>query len=163
MSMKMCEGRRAMAASAGALAIAAALAAGAAQAVDRGQTPFGVAYVSGGVSIEELRALHERREGFSLWVITAARSGAHLADVRVTIRDENKRAVFDGRLDGPWLFIDLPLGRYEVAATAGGQTQTRVSTIHPADRHQVFFYFDTGDLVSPDARRQFPGNPYGQQ
>jgi hypothetical protein len=120
-----------------------------------------MAYASGGVSIEELRAMHQRREGFSLWVITAARSGAHLANARVTIRDASQRVVFDGRLDGPWLFIDLPLGRYEVAATVGGQTQTRWSTIHPEDRHQVFFYFDTGDLVSPDVPQQFPGNPYG--
>jgi hypothetical protein len=95
-------------------------------------------------------------------VITAAlRTGAHLADVRVSIRDAKKQLVFDGRLEGPWLFIDLPLGRYDIEASYNNETQKRATTIHRGDHHQAFFYFNTGDIVSPEHVPPFERNPYG--
>lgn len=134
----------------------------AAAATQAGRTPQGLAYASGGVTHEELQALHEQRRAFSLWVVTAAtRTGAHLADVRVLIRDHAGRVVFDEIMDGPWLFVDLPLGRYEVQATLDGREQKRRTTIRRGDHRQLFFYFDTGDEVSPDHRPPFATNPYG--
>jgi hypothetical protein len=129
--------------------------------IQAGKTAQGWVYASGGVSHEELAALHAKRDSYSLWVITAAmKSGAYQADVRVTIRDAKQRLVFDRRLDGPWLFIDLPLGRYEVEAELNGEAHKRKTTIHSGDHHQVFFYFDVPDIVSPEDRRPFEGNPY---
>ncbi|MFZ2650162.1 MAG: carboxypeptidase regulatory-like domain-containing protein [Burkholderiaceae bacterium] len=116
------------------------------RATQAGETTQGWPYVSGGVSHEERAALHAQGSGYSLWVVTAAmKSGAYLSDVRVMVRDAKQRVVFDGRLDGPWLFIDLPLGRYEVEAAFSGQARQRVTTIHRGDHHQALFYFDTGD------------------
>jgi hypothetical protein len=130
-------------------------------ALQSGKTPDGAAYVSGGVSHEELRSLHERRADYNLWVVTAAsRSGAHLADVLLTIRDSRQRTVFNGRLEGPWLFIDLPLGSYEVEAALDGKAQRRTTTIHRGDLHQAFFYFDTGDQIGEEHRAPFDGSPY---
>ena len=69
-----------------------------------------------------------------MWVITAAKkSGAYLADVQVKVTDSQQRVVFEAPLDGPWLMIDLPLGRYVVEARLNGETQQRVTTIHPGD------------------------------
>lgn len=134
----------------------------AALAMQSGKTPQGIDYISGGVSHEELGALHDRREAYSLWVITAAsKSGAHLADVLVTVRDSAQRVVFNGRLDGPWLLIDLPLGRYQVEAALNGKSQQRATTIHRGDHHQLFFYFDTGDQVGEEYRAPFDRTPYG--
>jgi hypothetical protein len=146
-----------------AAAVMLALCAGPALAIQSGKTAQGVSYISGGVSHSELTSLHESRDRYSLWVITAAsKSGAFLADVLVTIRDDRQRVVFEGRLDGPWLFIDLPLGRYQVEAALNGTTQKRVTAIHRGDHHQVFFYFDTGDEVNPDSHLPLDGNTYGQ-
>ena len=126
-----------------------------AQAVQQATTPQGRAYMSGGASDDERQEMQVHHDRYSLWVMTAARkSGAYLANVRVCITDANKVVVFDGELDGPWLFIDLPLGRYTVEATHGKETQRRVTTIHTGDHHQAIFYFDTGDATSasmPDA------------
>jgi hypothetical protein len=145
-----------------ALVVGLAASSAAAVATQTGKTPLGVDYASGGVSQEELRALHERRDAYSLWVITAAsKSGAHLADVLVTVRDSTQRVVFNRRLDGPWLFIDLPLGRYQVEAALNGQAQQRMTTIHKGDHHQLFFYFDTSDAVSGEQRTPLDRNPYG--
>jgi hypothetical protein len=136
---------------------------GAAQASQAGKTAEGWDYVSGGVSHEELVELHARRDNFSLWVVTAAmKSGAYLADVRITIHDKaRKRVVFDQRIDGPWLFVALPLGAYDVEATLNGQSQRRTTTIHPGDHHQAFFYFDVPDQVGAESRAPFEKSPYG--
>jgi hypothetical protein len=129
----------------------------------RGSSAQGRALVSGGVSFEELQALHARRDEYNLWLVTAAkRSGAYLADVRVKISDTERRTVFEGLLDGPWLFIDLAVGRYTVEAGFNGETQRKMTTIHPGDHHQVFFYFDVPDEVSPERQSPFERNPYGK-
>ena len=132
------------------------------RAMQRGATTQGTAFVSGGVTTEERRSLHEQRGAYSLWVVTAAsKSGAYLADVRVTVRDERQRELFDGRLDGPWLFLALPPGSYRVQASHAERSQTRSTTIHVGDRHQLFFYFDTGDEVGREDEAAVHRNPYG--
>ena len=83
-----------------------------------------------------------------------------ISDVVVRILDSNKSVVYDSRLAGPWLFLDLPLGRYDVEATFNGETQKRVTTIHPGDLHQALFYFDVPAEVSPEWQSPFPRGPY---
>jgi len=142
------------------LALALCLA-GSAQAVQDGTTSQGYRYLSGGVSEEEQVSLHTQRGRFSLWVITAAKkSGAYLSDVQVRVTDSQRQVVFDAPLDGPWLLVDLPLGRYVVEARFDGETQQRVTTIHPGDHHQVFFHFGVDADVSPEPRTPLPGNPF---
>lgn len=115
-------------------------------AAQTGKTTQGASYASGGVSLDERAALQAQGGGYSLWVVTAAmKSGAYLSGVRVMIRDAKKIVVFEGELDGPWLFIDLPLGRYEVEAAFKGQAKKRITTIHRGDHHQALLYFDAGD------------------
>ena len=141
---------------------ALAWAGAAAAAIQPGQTAQGWAHVSGGASHEELVELHTRRGDYSLWIVTAAmKTGAYLAEVRIVVRDrKDKRVVFDQVIDGPWLFIALPLGAYDVEATLNGMTQRRITTIHRGDHHQAFFYFDVPDAVSPENRAPFDTNPY---
>lgn len=135
--------------------------AGSAQAVQEGKTAQGHAYVSGGVSESEQVYLHARRDAFSLWVVTAAKkTGAFLVDVRIRITDAQQRVVFDAPLDGPWLLIDLPLGRYEIEARLNGVSQRTATTIHPGDHHQAFFYFPVDADVSPERGQPLPGSPY---
>jgi len=59
---------------------------------------------------------------------------------------ESLRADYaDRRLDGPWLFMDLPLGRYEVEAQFGDVVQRPEVTVHAGDHHKLVFYFDVPD------------------
>jgi hypothetical protein len=146
-----------------ALALTLALGCGAAAAaVKAGKTAQGLAYATGGVSHSELVELHGTRDNYSLWVTTAAmKSGAYLADVRIVVRDLARRTVvFDDQLEGPWLFVNLPLGRYEVEASLHGESHKRQTTIHAGDHHQVMIYFDTRDEVAPEYERPFANNPY---
>lgn len=133
-----------------------------AQAVQEGKTAQGHAYVSGGVSDTEQVYMHARRDAFSLWIVTAAKkTGAYLTDVRITVTDARQRVVFDAPLDGPWLLIDLPLGRFDIEARLNGVSQRNATTIHPGDHHQAFFYFPVDADVSPERDQPTPGSPFG--
>jgi hypothetical protein len=123
-----------------ALAIALAALASSACALDEGRTEQGFTYVSGGVSLDEREALQAQRTQHSLWVMVAmAGSGAYTGDVHILIRDAAGRTVFDRDLDGPWLFIDLPRGRYSVEAVWAEGRQQRRTEIHAGDHHQIVF------------------------
>ena len=120
-----------------------------ASGMQQATTAQGQKYASGGVSQDDRAEMQTQRDQYSLWVLTAAsKSGAYLSNVRVVITDQQKKVVFDAPLDGPWLFINLPLGRYTIEATHMNETQRRVTTIHPGDHHQAIFYFETGDATS---------------
>jgi hypothetical protein len=87
-----------------------------AQAIDRGASSTGIAFVTGGVGYSELQSLNDERKGYSFWLTTAAKgSGAYLAAVRVRIIDSKTRLpVLEQTMDGPWLFAALPHGRYDI-------------------------------------------------
>lgn len=137
-------------------------------AVERGVSPAGVAYASGGVSHTELQDLHARRQDYSFWLTTAAlKSGAHLAAVTVRITPLRSSApMVEHTMAGPWLFAALPPGRYQVEAgfrpdpARPLQVRRGVTTIHPGDHHQMVLYFDTGDEVGAENQPALPGNPY---
>lgn len=135
--------------------IAAGLAcslAGPAAALRVGTTAGGIGWQAGGVTVEERSTMQLTASSYTLWVVTVAtKSGAFLADVQITIVDEAGAAVFDHRVGGPWLYVDLPPGRYTVQARLGGAEQRRSTIIHRGDHHQVVFRFDTGDEVGSPA------------
>lgn len=141
----------------------------AALATERGVAPSGVAWASGGVSHSELQDLHAHRQNYTFWLTTAAlKSGAHLADVQVRIQRIGSQAdapMLSCTMAGPWLFANLPPGRYVVEARyqADGQAaQVRrgITTLHSDDRRQMVLYFDTGDEVGTENTPAFDGNPY---
>lgn len=139
-----------------------------AAALQRGTSATGVDYVSGGVGDDEQKLLQAQRRDYSLWLTTAVRgSGAHLAGVLVRIREaETGLLVLDHRMDGPWLFAKLPVGRYEIEAIRQELALGRIeiergsTTIHPNDRHQMLLYFDTGEAIGEREPGQRPPNPY---
>lgn len=140
-----------------------------AAALHSGTSPTGVAYVSGGVGHDEQQALQARRADHSFWLTTAVRrTGAHLSGVLVRIREaDSGLLVLDHRMDGPWLFAKLPVGRYEIEATLQDlrlgriEVQRGTTTIHPGDRHQLLLYFDTGEAIGEREPGSVPPNPYG--
>ena len=137
------------------IAMAFTLALPHASALDRGASAGGFAYVSGGATYEELTALRADRQAYSFWLTTAAlHSGAHLADVKVRITEAGSgKLALDYTMDGPWLFVALPAGRYDVEATypkgRGGRPETQkfTTTVNASQHHQQTLYFNTGDKV----------------
>lgn len=127
----------------------------------RGMAAGGHPYVTGGITVAELLSLQQERDTYSLWLTTAAmRSGAHLSDVSVRILDERHRPLLDTTMVGPWLMVNLPLGRYTVETRFQDQVQTHVTQIHKGDHHQMVVYFDVPAEVSPDWVSPFGHSPY---
>jgi hypothetical protein len=135
------------------LAVAGVLAAAPAHAVVEGRTAQDRPFVSGGVDAGELADLRAKQPFFSLSVLTAARSGAHLAGVQVRIFDGAGKLVLDTELDGPLLLVDLLPGKYRLEATNEGETQKRTLSVQPGKSQRLVLYFKSDAEVSPDLKR----------
>lgn len=83
----------------------------------------GVRYFSAGVGLEERAAEYPP---FSLKLVFTAGGKPFLAGVDVTIQSADERTAMripGEQVEGPWLFVDLSSGIYDITATHGGQTQ----------------------------------------
>jgi hypothetical protein len=135
----------------------------------RGQTESGAAFVSGGNTLEDRVRMHAERERYSLWIATVAKpSGAYLADARLRIvRVGDKSTALERKMEGPWLLVALPPGKYDVSSTfkAMGsdkdQTLSQRVEISKAGLRQVVLRFDSPAEVSPEMNSPFKGNPFG--
>jgi hypothetical protein len=96
--------------------LAAGIARGALSAPDPEQTYGEIRYACAGVS-EESRT-DPRWSGYPLKLVFAAADGGFLGDVAVTVIDAVGGQVFAARCLSPWLFVDLPPGKYRVEAVA---------------------------------------------
>ena len=135
-----------------ALILATALAASAAPATAmvRGTTDTGRNFVSGGIGSDEVATLNLERSHYALAILTAARgSGAFLADIHIRITDAHAAVVLDTVMDGPWLLVDLPAGRYDIQASLDNRVQRTNLTFGSSGHQQATFYFDTHDEVAP--------------
>jgi hypothetical protein len=135
----------------------------------RGRTDGGLAYLSGGTTVSDRTAMHAERASYSLWVATVAKgSGAYLSDARLRIVElKGKDVVVERTMDGPWFFVALPAGRYEITATVppdgpdAAQTLTTRVNIGQSGQRQAVLRFVSSATVSPEMESPFKGNPFG--
>lgn len=88
----------------------------------------GVDYLSGGVGIDESRAIHEAASDWPLKITMAEMSNGRavwISDAEVRIRDARSRPVLEFRSDGPLALVRLIPGRYTVEARFNGISQKR--------------------------------------
>jgi hypothetical protein len=102
--------------------------------VTEGKTAQGYPYLSGGVGSDEREAMEERGKAFNLKLAFAEARGPFLADVRVVIADAKGVEIFSVDSAGPWFYIELPPGRYNVKATYKGQTKELRNVPVPRDK-----------------------------
>lgn len=135
----------------------------------RGKTDDGIGYLSGGITVDDRKTMHAERAGYSLWVATVAkRSGAYLSDVRLRItRSGDKQPVMERTMDGPWLLMALPAGRYDIVATMAADGPDKEQTLKTqvqlakTGQRQAVLRFDSSAEVSTDGSDPFKGNPFG--
>jgi hypothetical protein len=86
------------------------------------KTYEGISYYSGGVTIEERAAIPQR---FPMKIVFHTDKGNLLCNAEVTVSSKGK-VVFRGSAEnGPWLFIDLPAGTYDVKAVQDGAAKAK--------------------------------------
>lgn len=95
---------------------------------------------SAGVGEED----RQERSEYSLKIITFVHGGSYLANVRIHIKDiDTDIVLFADSSEGPWLFVDLPVGSYSIIAErANGDRQgTRVQILADAPQVEVALVF----------------------
>ena len=125
-------------------------------AIVEGRTANDRPYMAGGVGLEESERLKQVADKYPLQVVVSSKSGAYLADTKVTIVGANGQKILDLDLDAPMLLVDLPPGSYKVSVAHGGATQDRSVTLAPGKREQMVVQFnvpaDTAKNPAPAAK-----------
>ncbi|HJT22796.1 MAG TPA: hypothetical protein VJ746_20145, partial [Nitrospira sp.] len=96
-------------------------------------------YFSAGVGLEERSAEYP---AFPLKMIFTAGGKPFLSGVDVTIQPAQGAAIAipRERVDGPWLFVELAPGLYEIAAAYGDQVE-RLKAVKVEPGKQTVVYF----------------------
>ncbi|MBP0637434.1 MULTISPECIES: carboxypeptidase-like regulatory domain-containing protein [unclassified Cupriavidus] len=82
-----------------------------------------VRYLTGGVGQDEAAYLRKAGGDYTLRLTFTGGGGQYLAGVDTQIFDSRGRQRFAAVSDGPFLFVQLPPGRYRVVATADGKAR----------------------------------------
>jgi hypothetical protein len=103
----------------------------------------GYPYMAGGVGFDERQLMAELGNNFNLKLTFAEQSGIYLADVRVVITNQNGEEIVNTSAGGPWFYVQLPPGRYDVKASFAGTTK-RISNIPVSNSQQTsrMFHWD---------------------
>jgi hypothetical protein len=87
------------------------------------KTEQGYAFMSGGVGIEERNLMQQKAGAYDLDLSFADKQGHYLSDVSVVIDDENGTQLVNSTATGPFFYIELPTGNYDVKASFDNQTE----------------------------------------
>ncbi|SDC30305.1 hypothetical protein [Paraburkholderia lycopersici] len=88
-----------------------------------------VSYVSGGVGLDESKALLGAQHEWPLSLRFTGRGGEYLADVHVQITDSHGASVLDTTSRGPYMLVRVRPGRYNVHVSHAGVDKTSTVTV----------------------------------
>lgn len=108
----------------------------------------GVTYLTGGIGEDDVQQLRAAAAKYDLHVTFASKTGAYLSDIDVSISTESKREVLSIRTEGPLLFVNVPPGRYLLAANYAGKAQTKHVTVPPKGAVEIVLRWDDADAGS---------------
>jgi len=94
-----------------------------ASGIETGSSREGARFMSGGVAVGEREKMVEMAPGYDLKLSFANHLGHYLSDVKVTISDEHGKHVLNTTTAGPWLYVELPEGKYDVKARYADRTE----------------------------------------
>ena len=111
-----------------------------AQPMPQAQEQNGITYITGGVGVDEAKAIESMRGRYNLHMTVTAKNGDFLAYVPVKVMNSRKQMVLDTKTNGPYLFAQLPAGRYEVIA-GGDNTRAQKRTVQVGARGGANLHF----------------------
>jgi hypothetical protein len=100
-----------------------------------------VTYITGGVGQEEAMTMRKEAARFPLsleFIRNAGPNVEFLADINVTITDQQGRTVLATMSDGPMLLANVPAGKYTVTADDHGLAKARNVVVTGRPEHLVF-------------------------
>jgi hypothetical protein len=122
----------------------------------KSQTAEGLPYMTGGITIEERQRMSEQSSEYNLKLIFAENAGIYLADVKVAIENDQGEQIGNVTSPGPWFFIQLPPGKYDVKATFDGRTMAvRKVPVSKSQQSARIFHWDLpGEPEHPELLSQ---------
>lgn len=104
-----------------------------------------VRWVTGGVGQQERQQIQTMAKDFNLSLLFSSTEGHFFGSTKVLITDSASNTVMDSQAKGPYFFVDLPKGDYQVAATMFEQTQTKSLSMPATGRREMAFRWDYKD------------------
>jgi hypothetical protein len=102
-----------------------------------------ISFVTGGIGSDEAQAFRSAAAQYNLRLTLAAVSGEFFAGVKVTLRDAKGNTVVEAVSDGPYLFFNVPPGRYQVTADNMGQVQSRNAVVRASGGTELYLRWKT--------------------
>ena len=93
------------------------------------KTQGAASYVCGGIGSDESTAFRGAMKSHPLALLFARPGGDYLANVQVDIKAASGASVLSMTAGGPVCLVDLPAGRYTIAATSDGTTKNETVTV----------------------------------
>jgi hypothetical protein len=105
------------------------------------QQQNGIAFINGGVGLEEQAAMKAQRADYNLLLTFATQqSGAYRSDVQLDIMDAKGNNLVTAANTGPMFFAKLPPGTYRISAAAEGKTFKRTVRVGNAPKEIVLHW-----------------------
>jgi hypothetical protein len=108
----------------------------------------GITYVTGGFGQEESCAMKAAAGNYDLMLTFAERDGSYVADVNVQIIDSSGRTALQ-TVSGPLLLVNLPAGKYRIAADYNGATRWRTVSVGGSHHDRFGSHHDRLTLTWP--------------
>ncbi|MFP3565572.1 carboxypeptidase regulatory-like domain-containing protein [Paraburkholderia sp. SIMBA_030] len=102
-----------------------------------------VSFVSGGVGLDESKALQQAQSQWPLSLQFTGPGSDFLADVHVRVVDAHDGEVLSTTSRGPYMLVKLRPGRYTVHAQYKDRDQTRAVTVPAKGSARAGFYWNT--------------------
>ncbi|MGE7957158.1 carboxypeptidase regulatory-like domain-containing protein [Pseudomonas sp. NPDC089530] len=108
------------------------------------QQQNGIAYVAGGIGLDESRALMQTK-GYNLHMtFSVGPQNLYTSDVDVAIQNPQGKSVLNLNQVGPIVYVQLPAGKYQVAATRGGRTEHSMVDMKAAGVRDLNLHWSEG-------------------
>ena len=118
--------------------------------ITEGHTSQGFPYAFGGVSSNEREAMEERAKEYNLKLVLAEKNGPYISGVTVTLSSVKEGEILAVATEGPWFYIRLPAGTYDITANFKGQTKRVKNLSLTKDKKvQQIFIWDLGTQAEP--------------
>jgi hypothetical protein len=87
-----------------------------------------VSFVAGGIGEEETEALKASKHLYNLRIMNTTKTGHYVGDPRIIVRDANQNVLLDA-MGGPFLYANLPNGKYVVEGITPTQNVKKTVTV----------------------------------
>lgn len=101
-----------------------------------------VRYITGGVGVDEAKAVHAEAGKYPLsltFLLKSGKADEFTSAVKVEIVKSSGASVFSATSDGPFMLIDLPAGKYRVTAISNGRKKTRAVELQTGHHAELAF------------------------